>query len=81
MPLSPPYLLVLEFATAEKHGIVPEALRMDIDESHGSKIQRGEGAKGGADVNHRPTHSSAASLLPCISTLSVGLISYIRLFS
>jgi len=80
--LFPTYLLVLVFATAEKHGIATKALRKDIDVSHGSKTQKGKGATGGQDVNHRPTHSSAASsLLPCISTLCACLISYLPLFS
>ncbi|TKY48003.1 hypothetical protein E2542_SST25417 [Spatholobus suberectus] len=70
----------------EKYGIIKEALRLDTkvedkyDLSHGSKTQRGRGAYGGADVNHHPGHNSAASLLPCISTLSVGL-TLILLFS
>ncbi|RDX57705.1 hypothetical protein CR513_63030, partial [Mucuna pruriens] len=63
----------------EKYGITKEALKVDTkvevkdDLSRGSKTQRGKAANGGADVNRRPTHNSAASSLPCYSTISVGL--------
>ncbi|KAL2332535.1 hypothetical protein Fmac_020116 [Flemingia macrophylla] len=51
------------------------------DVSPGSRAQRGKGSYGGEDVNHRPTHNSAASLLPCISTLSVVDLTLVLVFS
>jgi len=62
MQLFPPYLLVLVFATTEKHGIVIEELRLDIDVSPSSKIHKGKKANGGANVNHHSTNSSTVSL-------------------
>ncbi|XP_020232212.1 uncharacterized protein LOC109812632 [Cajanus cajan] len=61
-----------DLVVVEKYGITKEA-HTKIDLSHGSRTQRGKGAYGGADVNHHPTHNSASSSLPCISTLSAGL--------
>ncbi|KAL5152701.1 hypothetical protein HKD37_13G038766 [Glycine soja] len=60
----------------DKYGIITEDKH---DLSYGSRTRRGHGAYGGQDVNHRPSHNSATSFLPCISTLSLALASILLL--